>query len=72
MPFYEVLILFLWCTRIDFHVWLFQNALFITFYIIAAHLFQVCLKHLLKPLLLNYKMCSDWLADPVRCDWWTT
>lgn len=44
----------------------FKNALFF----IIATLFPVCFKHrlvpvLMKPLLLKYGMCSDWLAGLV-------
>ncbi len=56
MLLYKVLILFWGYTRTCYNAWWFENR--ITFHIIYI-------------ITIKNKMCCDWLAVPVRCDWRT-
>ncbi len=49
-----------------------KNIIFQILYIIVVPLYAPPLSNRsfsTKPLLLTSTVCSDWLADPVHCDW---
>ncbi len=75
MLFYKVLILFWGCTRTYSHALRFEKSHYFSHYYNTSlpNLTQTTrlVPGLMKARLPKNKMCCDWLAVPVRCDWLT-